>query len=58
MKIRDLGEVREYLGMEIKREDEKLKISQTKLIEKLLEKFGMMDTGTWNTNQRRRNGNR
>ncbi|KAI8431647.1 hypothetical protein MSG28_016126 [Choristoneura fumiferana] len=42
-KIRDLGEVREYLGMEIKREHDKLKISQTKLIEKVLEKFGMTD---------------
>ncbi|KAI8435899.1 hypothetical protein MSG28_004091 [Choristoneura fumiferana] len=42
-KIRDLGEVREYLGIEIKREHDKLKISQTKLIEKVLEKFGMTD---------------
>lgn len=29
--------------MEIRRENDKLKISQTKLIEKVLEKLGMMD---------------
>lgn len=39
--VRDLGEVKEYIGMEIHREQNILKIKQEKMINKIIEKFGM-----------------
>ncbi|KAG7302945.1 hypothetical protein JYU34_012939 [Plutella xylostella] len=39
--VRDLGEVKKYIGMEIHREQNILKIKQEKMINKIIEKFGM-----------------
>jgi hypothetical protein len=41
--IKDLGNVHEYLGMEIKREFDRIEISQEKIIKRILEKFGLKD---------------
>lgn len=40
---KDMGQVEKFLGMEITREENSLKITQTGMIEKMLEKFNMKD---------------
>lgn len=40
---RDMGELKNYLGLQIERHSDKIKISQDKMIERILERFGMKD---------------
>ena len=43
LRAKDLGEVNNFLGMEIERKQNKMKITQKKQIQKMLEKFDMKD---------------
>lgn len=42
-KAKDLGEIKQFLGMSINRTEKEIKITQTEMIENLLEKFGLKD---------------
>ncbi|CAH2108821.1 unnamed protein product [Euphydryas editha] len=42
-KLKSLGEISNYLGLEVTRNKNEMHIKQTKLIERLLEKFNMLD---------------
>lgn len=48
-KTKDLGVVNSFLGMEIERNEDILKIRQTKQIDKMLEKFNMTESNTCKT---------